>query len=178
VGAAAVTAAGLRERLVSLPEEERLGALVKLVRESAAAVLGLSGATTVPAEAPLQDLGLDSLMAVELRNRLSALAETTLPTTLAFDYPSPEAIATLLLRQAFAELSADGGPESRPTGALSDPQVREVLQRLQTAQLRQSGILDQLRALASVTTTPSSAPEAPDPEVSDLDALIQEFEGP
>jgi len=45
-------------------------------------------------------------MAVEVRNQLSARAETTLPTTLVFDYPSPEAIAKLLLRQAFAELEA------------------------------------------------------------------------
>ena len=42
-------------------------------------------------------------MAVEVRNGLVARAETTLPTTLLFDYPTPEAIAKLLLRQAFAE---------------------------------------------------------------------------
>ena len=51
-------------------------------------------------------------MAVELRNRLSARAQTRLPATLAFDYPTPKAIAKLLLRQAFAELDV-----ARPTPA-------------------------------------------------------------
>ena len=40
-------------------------------------------------------------MAVEVRNRLAARAKTTLPTTLVFDYPTPQAIAKLLLRQVF-----------------------------------------------------------------------------
>ena len=87
-----------------MPETERLGALVALVQEVVAAVLGLAGAAAVPANQPLKELGLDSLMAVEVRNQLSARAETTLPATLVFDYPTPEAIAKLLLRQAFAEL--------------------------------------------------------------------------
>ena len=76
-----------------------MNTLVGLVQEVVAAVLGLAGAAAVPANQPLKDLGLDSLMAVEVRNQLSARAETTLPTTLVFDYPTPEAIAQLLLQK-------------------------------------------------------------------------------
>ena len=115
-GAASIAASALRRRLTVLPEKERLGALVALVQEVVAAVLGLAGAAAVPANQPLKELGLDSLMAVELRNRLSARAETTLPTTLVFDYPTPEAIAQLLLRQAFAELDAAGHGPVAPRG--------------------------------------------------------------
>src|SRR5438128_643784 len=80
-GSAAASA--LRQRLGSLPKEERLTLLGTWVREEIAAVLGLAGAAAVPADRPLTELGLDSLMAVELRNRLSARAETSLPATLA-----------------------------------------------------------------------------------------------
>ena len=114
LAAASIAASALRRRLTALPEKERLGALVGLVQEVVAAVLGLAGAAAVPAGRPLKELGLDSLMAVEVRNQLSARAETTLPTTLVFDHPTPDAIARLLLRQAFAELGAAGQAQSVP----------------------------------------------------------------
>ena len=93
--------------MTELPEKERLGALVGLVQEVVAAVLGLAGAAAVPASQPLKELGLDSLMAVEVRNRLSARAETTLPATLVFDYPTPEAIAKLLSEPGFCGAGYD-----------------------------------------------------------------------
>jgi len=120
-GAAAASATALRQRLAQLPESERHRKLVTLVQEQVAAVMGLAGAEAVPADRPLQELGLDSLMAVELRNQLSARAEITLPATLAFDYPSPEAIAGLLLRQAFAELDAAAVLASPPSVSSDEP---------------------------------------------------------
>ena len=74
----------LRARLAALASDaERLKALVELAQEDMAAVLALPGASSVPADVPLKELGLDSLMAVELRNRLSARVGSKLPTTLA-----------------------------------------------------------------------------------------------
>ncbi|MCK1406911.1 type I polyketide synthase, partial [Bradyrhizobium sp. 76] len=90
----------LRSRLAALGGEgERLAALVELAQEEIAAVLALPGASSVPADQPLKDLGLDSLMAVELRNRLSGRVGTKLPATLAFDYPTARAMARLLLEK-------------------------------------------------------------------------------
>jgi thioesterase domain-containing protein len=90
----------LRARLAALASDaERLKALVELAQEDIAAVLTLPGASSVRADVPLKELGLDSLMAVELRNRLSARVGTKLPTTLAFDYPTPTAMAQLLLEK-------------------------------------------------------------------------------
>ena len=90
----------LRARLASLASEgERLHALVELAQEDIAAVLALPGASSVPADVPLKELGMDSLMAVELRNRLSGRVGTKLPTTLAFDYPTARAMAQLLLEK-------------------------------------------------------------------------------
>ena len=103
-GGAAASASALKDWLSTLPQDEREGALLTWVSEEVAAVLGLAGPAAVPGDRPLKELGLDSLMAVELRNQLSARAQTPLPATLAFDYPTPKAIAELLLRRAFADL--------------------------------------------------------------------------
>jgi 3-oxoacyl-(acyl-carrier-protein) synthase/NADPH:quinone reductase-like Zn-dependent oxidoreductase/NAD(P)-dependent dehydrogenase (short-subunit alcohol dehydrogenase family)/acyl carrier protein len=103
---AAATARTARDRLLSLPRADRLPALVTLVCEEVATVMGLAGADAVPTDRPLRELGLDSLMAVELRNQLSVRAGCALPATLAFDYPTPEATAGLLLREAFDEPDA------------------------------------------------------------------------
>jgi NAD(P)-dependent dehydrogenase (short-subunit alcohol dehydrogenase family) len=110
--AGSVGASALRRRLSMLPEQERLGTLVVLVQEVVAAVLGLADAAAVPPDQPLGELGLDSLMALGVRNQLSARAETTLPATLLFDYPAPRAIAQLMLEKlAGAPAPLGGEPE-------------------------------------------------------------------
>ncbi|KJS51345.1 hypothetical protein VM98_37685, partial [Streptomyces rubellomurinus subsp. indigoferus] len=84
-GTAAAAPAALRERLAALRAAERQGTLLDLVRREAAAVLGVGGADRIGAEQVFKGLGLDSLMAVELRRRLAAESGLTLPSTLAFD---------------------------------------------------------------------------------------------
>ncbi|HEY6879599.1 MAG TPA: SDR family NAD(P)-dependent oxidoreductase, partial [Polyangiales bacterium] len=112
VEATKVSASALRKRLALLPEGERLKLLLGMVQEVVARVLGLASPAAVPPNQPLKDLGLNSLMAVEVRNQLSVRAETKLPTTLVFDYPTPEAIAELMLRQASA---THGASRERPS---------------------------------------------------------------
>jgi len=62
-------------------------------------VLGFTGPEAVSSDRPFRELGLDSLMAVELRNRLGAISGTKLRTTVVFDYPTPRALAQMLLEQ-------------------------------------------------------------------------------
>ncbi|MGW6287807.1 type I polyketide synthase [Streptomyces sp. NPDC055107] len=97
----AVTGASWREDVMALPEPERPGFMVALVAEVAAALLGRPAEGVRP-DATLREQGFDSLMVVELRNRLSARTRVPLPTVLAFDYPTPRAIAALLLTHADA----------------------------------------------------------------------------
>ncbi|MFF0885055.1 SDR family NAD(P)-dependent oxidoreductase [Streptomyces sp. NPDC003456] len=90
-------AQGMRERLLATAEEQRTELVTDLVLREVATVLGLSGTGTLVPQQVLKDLGLDSLMAVELRRRLSAETGLSLPATLAFDHPTPEHITRLVL---------------------------------------------------------------------------------
>jgi pimaricinolide synthase PimS1 len=146
----------LRARLAALASEgERLAALVELAQEEIAAVLALPGASSVPADQPLKDLGLDSLMAVELRNRLSGQIGTKLPTTLAFDYPTARAMAQHLLEKLSANERATGGQGVEAKGkALSKPEglvsLGALLGSADPEFLRQLDLERRLSALAEM----------------------------
>ncbi|MFD0686281.1 type I polyketide synthase [Actinomadura fibrosa] len=78
--------------LAGLPVAERRRRLERLVGAEAALVMGGAPGTVDPRR-PFQDLGFDSLMAVELRSRLASATGLPLPATLIFDHPTPEALA-------------------------------------------------------------------------------------
>ncbi|MEK2479634.1 phosphopantetheine-binding protein, partial [Streptomyces noursei] len=87
------------ERVGVLRDEARHEAVMDFVRDAVATVLGHSSPVSIDAQLPLQEIGFDSLTAVELRNRLNRVTGFQLPTTLAFDHPSVEAIANHLLNR-------------------------------------------------------------------------------
>jgi acyl carrier protein len=84
------SAAGLIARLKQVPDHKRQQVLNQCVREATVKVLGLDSMDELDDRQPLQELGLDSLMAMELKNMLqSAIGmEQSLSTTLVFDYPT------------------------------------------------------------------------------------------
>ena len=87
--------------------EEKEQALLDLVRREAAAVLGMASPDQLDADRPLREIGLNSLMANELRNVLSSHFNIPLPITLAFNEPTPSAIVQFLLRMLKTKVSFD-----------------------------------------------------------------------
>nr|QOU09222.1 type I PKS [Streptomyces sp.] len=82
------TGPSLEERLAGLGRTEQERVLRDLVRTHAAAVLGHDGPESVPTGRPFWELGLDSVTAVEMRNRLGGAVQRKLPAGLIFDYPT------------------------------------------------------------------------------------------
>jgi len=92
-----------RNRLIQAPTSKRLNLMLGFVHDQAAKVLGLDPSFPLNRNQPLQELGLDSLMAVELRNMLGAglQFEQPLMATLVFDYTTVAALAEYLLNKIF-----------------------------------------------------------------------------
>jgi NAD(P)-dependent dehydrogenase (short-subunit alcohol dehydrogenase family)/thioesterase domain-containing protein/acyl carrier protein len=85
-----------RARLAALPPADRDAALQSWVRAEIAAVLGHPGPDAVAADLSFTDLGFDSFLGVQLRNRLSQFTGVRLPATVAFDYPSAAELAAVI----------------------------------------------------------------------------------
>ncbi|MFI1104934.1 type I polyketide synthase [Streptomyces melanogenes] len=113
--ATTATATPLAQQLAGRGAAEQHDILLELVRGQIAAVLSFEGAASVDARRGFKDLGLDSLTAVELRNRLGKATGLRLPATLVFDYPSATAVADHLLQELQA--SQAPAPAARPAAA-------------------------------------------------------------
>jgi NAD(P)-dependent dehydrogenase (short-subunit alcohol dehydrogenase family)/acyl carrier protein len=121
--AATTPAAGggaLVERLATMAEPDARKHLSEVVRTHVAAVLAHPSADAVDVDRAFNELGFDSLTAVELRNRLDAETGLRLPTTLAFDHPTVAAL-TEHLHRALA-----------PAAPSPEEMLRTALERIHT----------------------------------------------
>lgn len=99
-----------------LPESERGAAVLAAVRQHAITVIGLDDLSLLSTTA-LKDAGLDSLMAVELRNAISRSIGEPLPATLLFDYPTLNDLSAFLLRKLKLLSDRQPDPDHSSTGS-------------------------------------------------------------
>ncbi|MBW1600479.1 type I polyketide synthase [Streptomyces sp. JJ38] len=137
-------------RLAGLPPAEREAELLRLVLDCLAAVLGRdSGGSDIDPKAAFKQLGVDSLLAVELRNRLGHVTGLQLPATLVFEHPHPLAVAGFLSGE-LAGSASDGG-QDEPLGSV-DAELSRLEARLASGAVEpaaRAGVAERLRALLS-----------------------------
>ncbi|MGR4884661.1 type I polyketide synthase [Streptomyces sp. LARHCF249] len=133
-------ASSLADSLRAVAETEQNRILLRLVRGHASTVLGHSGADGIGPRQAFQEVGFDSLAAVNLRNSLNAATGLRLPATLIFDYPTPEALVGYLRSELLRE--TDDGLDER------EDELRNVLASVPFARFKEAGVLDTLLGLA------------------------------
>ncbi|MEU0744725.1 SDR family NAD(P)-dependent oxidoreductase, partial [Streptomyces sp. NPDC006134] len=133
-------AASLADSLRGVTDTEQNRILLRLVRSHASTVLGHGGAEGIGPRQAFQEVGFDSLAAVNLRNSLGAATGLRLPATLVFDYPTPEALVGYLRSELLRE--DDEGPDAR------EDDLRRVLASVPLARFEEAGVLETLLGLA------------------------------
>ena len=152
----------LAERLAGRDESEQRQLVLDVVRESIAAVLGYDSPALIDAERAFQDMGFDSLTAIELRNRLSGLMGLRLPAVLVFDHPSATALAEYL-RDRLGPADPDGR-----SAILADlDRLEAALSALAPEELDDPAVKGRLRALTAKWTGNGRLPDA------DVDGQLQ-----
>ncbi|WP_329792213.1 type I polyketide synthase [Lentzea sp. DG1S-22] len=133
----------LLERLAALPASERRDAVLEVVLELVADVLGHRSGAVIDPERAFTELGFDSLSSVNLRNRLNTTFGLSLAATVVFDHPSPRAIAVFVLSLL------PGLDEPADDGPVDEQRIRRVLAAVPFDRLRAAGVLDALVRLAN-----------------------------
>jgi acyl carrier protein len=114
--------------LSSLSPKDRRGRVASEVSEEVAQTLQLDSPDLVQPQQGFSEMGMDSLMAVELSNRLKVRCGLPLTSTVAFDYPNVEALSEYLLERISAsEPRRKPGADSSPSG-LDSSIARELVE--------------------------------------------------
>jgi acyl transferase domain-containing protein/NADPH:quinone reductase-like Zn-dependent oxidoreductase/short-subunit dehydrogenase/acyl carrier protein len=116
----------LRARLSAASAQESRQIIERAVRDAVARVLGIKKPDTIDRDMALLQMGMDSLMAVELRTQLEAAVGERLQPALVFQHPSVAAVVDYLANDVLGKFSggyeaADAPPVAAITGGAGDP---------------------------------------------------------
>ncbi|WNV92061.1 SDR family NAD(P)-dependent oxidoreductase [Umezawaea sp. Da 62-37] len=152
----------LGKKIAGLSDGDRDQVLLDVVRSHVASALGLPGPDSVDEHRTFQEMGFDSLSAVELRNGLNAATGLKLPATLVFDYPTPAALVDQLRIEVVPDTPA-GAPLS--LGDLD--RLSAELIELGRDEAARARITERLQAVLAGLAAPES-------ENADLDAATDD----
>jgi pimaricinolide synthase PimS1 len=163
-----VDPAALTRRLADLATADGESEVLTLVLTQVAAILGHTGPDRIDPGQAFQELGFDSLSAVEFRNLLNKATGLRLPATLIFDYPNAAAVAGEIYT-TLAPAAAGGTATDH-----SDDRLRLVLQSIPLSRLRDAGMLDQLLELGGfeMPQQPNGAGSIDEIDEMDADSLV------
>ncbi|MBC6449038.1 amino acid adenylation domain-containing protein [Actinokineospora sp. HBU206404] len=108
----------VRTDLLAGSDDEQRAAVLDLVRRVVAGVLGHSSADDIDADVRFLDLGMDSLTALEVRNRLNRATGLSLQVSKVFDHPTPVALARFVRGELIAMAEGGDGGEPDPNREL------------------------------------------------------------
>ncbi|MEM9978167.1 MAG: beta-ketoacyl reductase, partial [Cyanobacteria bacterium P01_D01_bin.2] len=124
-------AADWLSQLNQIPQRQRISFLTEALKTEVARVLGLTGQPDTTTS--FFDMGMDSLMAVELKNQLDTRLGTPVPSTIIFEFPTIRTLATHLVAMVYPPNEPpDPGPDSMRSADESPPDIEEELAALET----------------------------------------------
>jgi acyl transferase domain-containing protein len=132
------------QQLAKVPSAQRKDFLKQKITETLARVLKSSVDRSLPEDTPFTELGLDSVMALELRNQLNKALQSSFPATLAFTFPTLEALTNYALKEI------DVGTTQQTSAPV--PQTNKVKKEAQqTSSLKTRSSLEDIEALVRGT---------------------------
>ncbi|MEU8703544.1 phosphopantetheine-binding protein, partial [Streptomyces sp. NPDC048680] len=166
-------ARALPARLADLTGAQRAPYVLEAVTSLVAAVLKHPDPSGIASDKPFQELGLDSLTGVELRNRLARSTGLSLPVTVVFDHPSPAALAGHVLSVATAQIEKAAAPAD-PSAALRTglAQVEASIGALPDDDAFRSEAATRLHGLLDLLSAPGEADSTAAPDGAEMRDLI------
>ncbi len=120
----------LRDQLARLAPSDAMAALERAISDAAIEIIGLANDREIEPDRPMKELGLDSLMAIELRNALARQTALNLSATLLFDYPTLTLLSRHLAERLGVNAALSGAEthETNDTDDLSDDDLEALLE--------------------------------------------------
>ena len=116
------------QTLETLPADVRRSRLTDHVQTQVAEIMGLSSLSEFDHHRGLFELGMDSLMALELKNRLEISLGQAIPAVVAFEHPSVSALSTYLAETILGWTRLETPTATVPTPAVSDDPITAISQ--------------------------------------------------